>query len=88
MSLFSAGAYRLADQMRANRMKSLLRQRARQNVILELGFFIGHLGRTRVCVLATPDVEQPSDIVGIATISTDGEWKPNLRMELRAAGML
>jgi predicted nucleotide-binding protein len=65
-----------------------LRQRARQNVILELGFFIGKLGRARVCVLAPRTVECPSDINGIATISTANDWKKELLRELQAAAML
>jgi predicted nucleotide-binding protein len=39
--------------------------RARQNVILELGYFIGKLGRDRVCCLYKGSVELPSDIHGI-----------------------
>jgi predicted nucleotide-binding protein len=35
--------------------------RARQNVILELGYFIGRLGRKQVCALKRGDVEIPSD---------------------------
>ena len=42
------------------------RPRARQNVILELGYFIGKLGRDKVCALATSaDMEIPSDMAGI-----------------------
>jgi predicted nucleotide-binding protein len=41
------------------------RYRARQNVILELGYFVGKLGRKRVCCLYTGDLELPSDIHGI-----------------------
>ncbi len=37
------------------------RPRARQNVIFELGFFIGKLGRERVCALTKGDVEIPSE---------------------------
>ncbi|WP_287320725.1 nucleotide-binding protein [Mesorhizobium sp.] len=39
--------------------------RARQNVILEWGFFISQLGRDKVCALKRGDVELPSDTVGI-----------------------
>jgi hypothetical protein len=64
-----------------------LKPRARQNVILELGFFIGRLGRQHVCVLADPNVEAPSDLIGIVTVSTADNWKTALEKELRAAGM-
>lgn len=39
--------------------------RARQNVILELGCFIGQLGRERVCALVKKGVEWPSDYDGV-----------------------
>ena len=38
--------------------------RARQNVVLELGYFWGKLGRGRVCVLHKGGVELPSDMQG------------------------
>ncbi|MCH7772051.1 MAG: nucleotide-binding protein, partial [Bacteroidetes bacterium] len=38
--------------------------RARQNVILEMGFFLGKLGRARVCALYEEGVEIPSDYQG------------------------
>ncbi len=63
-------------------------QRARQNVILELGYFLNHLGRKRVCVLHSEGVEIPSDYKGVAYINldkTDG-WQPKLTKELEAAG--
>ena len=44
---------------------SAFKNRARQNVILEFGFFIGKLGRERVCCLLKGDVEKPSDMDGI-----------------------
>jgi len=42
---------------------------ARQNVILEFGYFIGSLGRDRVCCLHKGDVQRPSDMQGIVYIS-------------------
>jgi len=44
----------------------MLRTRARQNVVFELGLFIGALGRKNVCCLLKQDTEErPSDIDGI-----------------------
>jgi hypothetical protein len=40
---------------------STLNPRARQNVVLELGYFVGLLGRKRVCALYRGGVELPSD---------------------------
>lgn len=61
--------------------------RARQNVIFELGFFFGRLGRDRVAVLLAPGVEQPSDIAGLVYIPVDagGSWKYALARELAAS---
>lgn len=42
--------------------------RARQNVLFELGFFYGKLGRANVCCLLKQSVEKPTDIDGIAYI--------------------
>lgn len=39
--------------------------RARQNVIFEFGYFVGKLGRSRVCCLYTGDVTLPSDVNGM-----------------------
>ncbi|PYG33074.1 TIR domain-containing protein [Pelagimonas varians] len=67
---------------------SELRPRARQNVVLELGFFVGKLGRNKVCVLLEEGVEPPSDIHGIVYTPLDksGHWKLSLGKELKAAG--
>ena len=68
--------------------KPELHPRARQNVILELGFFIGRLGRERVCVLKKDVVEAPSDYEGVAYTDLDdgGGWKIELVRELKSAG--
>jgi predicted nucleotide-binding protein len=62
--------------------------RARQNVLLELGYFIGLLGRERVCALKRGDLEFPSDFVGTAWVAMDSGtgWKLELARELKAAG--
>lgn len=39
--------------------------RARPNVIFEFGYFVGKLGRARVCCLYTGDVALPSDVQGM-----------------------
>lgn len=39
-------------------------KRARPNVIFEFGYFIGKLGRNRVCCLYTGGVTLPSDLSG------------------------
>lgn len=58
--------------------------RARQNVIFEMGYFYGQLGRRNVAVLIHPSVEKPSDTDGIAYITLDdtGSWKNELFREL------
>ncbi len=62
--------------------------RARQNVVLELGYFVGKAGRNRVCALMRGGVEVPSDIVGVVFEQYDGggAWKLTLARELKAAG--
>jgi|GEM_PF-233058 len=65
-----------------------LKPRARQNVLLELGYFIGRLGRGKVCALLRGEVELPSDYVGVVWEKMDdgGGWKVILARELKAAG--
>lgn len=62
--------------------------RVRQNVLLELGYFIGKLGRDKVCALKRGEVDIPSDFAGVIWESMDasGGWKLALGRELQAAG--
>jgi predicted nucleotide-binding protein len=62
--------------------------RARQNVLLELGYFIGRLGRNRVCALKKGNLEIPSDFGGVVYEALDAGngWKLALGRELKAAG--
>jgi len=64
-----------------------LQPRARQNVLLELGYFIGKLTRKRVCTLKVGEVEIPSDWRGVIDepFDSNGGWKTTLARELQAA---
>ena len=76
------------------RLRSLpndnLRPRARQNVIFELGFFIGRLGRERSFTLyrEEKDFEFPSDYAGVLYVPFDAQshWQVNLVRELKLNG--
>lgn len=62
--------------------------RARQNVVLELGYFMGKLGRSHVAALCTEAVERPSDIDGLVYIDPDREdWQFRLAKEIKDAGL-
>ncbi|WP_199350886.1 TIR domain-containing protein [Haliangium ochraceum] len=63
--------------------------RARQNVIFELGFFVGKLGRGRVALLRKGDVEMLSDYHGVVYREHDDHdgWKSWLAGEMKSAGL-
>ena len=62
--------------------------RARQNVILELGWFMARLKRDRVVLLYEPGVELPSDYTAVIYISlAAGDWQRSLARDLQDAGM-
>jgi predicted nucleotide-binding protein len=65
-----------------------LRPRARQNVIGEMFWFAGKLGRDRVCPLKKGNIELPSDFAGLVYTEMDdrGAWKAELLKELANAG--
>lgn len=62
--------------------------RARQNVILELGFFLGKLDRENVVTLHKGDTEIPSDFSGVLfkPYVSGGDWPYRLTRELRESG--
>jgi len=77
-----------ADDVGASKSSATdLRPRARQNVILELGYFVGKIGRERVCALHRSEVEVPSDFAGVVYVSMAGAWQFQLAKEIRAAGI-
>jgi predicted nucleotide-binding protein len=66
-----------------------LQTRARQNVVLEFGYFIGLLTRDRVCCLLKGNVEKPSDMDGIVYLSFRNsveEIRLKIMKELNKAG--
>jgi len=67
----------------------VFKPRARQNVVLEFGYFIGLLSRDRVCCLYKGDVELPSDMHGIVYMpfkESVNEVKDKIMKELKEAG--
>lgn len=65
------------------------RPRARQNVILELGYFAGKLGRESVVALHRGGIEFASDYDGVLYTPYDGDsgtWRGELVAELRESG--
>lgn len=59
--------------------------RARQNVVLETGYFMGKLGRDHVVLLADKGIEMPSDLSGIVYTDTKN-WEVALLKELKEMG--
>ena len=65
-----------------------LQPRARQNVIGEMFWFAGRLGRERVCALKKNTIEVPTDFAGVGYVDMDasGTWKKDVLRELEHAG--
>ncbi len=64
---------------------------ARPNVIFELGWFYGRLGRGRVCILLGRDTKIHSDLDGISRINfleSVEEKTSEIETELKAAGLI
>ena len=59
------------DRKKTPQGEEALRPRARQNVIFELGFFFGFLGRGRVCAIYEKGVELSSDLHGVLYVEHD-----------------
>jgi predicted nucleotide-binding protein len=66
-----------------------LKSRARQNTLLELGYFVGKLGREYVLAICKGNLEIPSDWHGVIYIPFDlaGGWKLEVVKELENMGM-
>ncbi|MEZ8533753.1 TIR domain-containing protein [Vibrio cyclitrophicus] len=64
-----------------------LKDRARQNVVFEHGYFIARLGRKKVSAIVKPEVEIQNDIQGVVYIPTDTNWENQLLKEFHKAGL-
>lgn len=67
---------------------AIYRPRSRQNVVFEMGYFIGKLDRAHVFELMSEGVEGPGDLAGVLYTVVDGEgmWKVKLAKRLKAVG--
>jgi len=72
------------DEGKAKKEKDY-KPRTRQNVIFEMGYFYGKLGRNRVFLLKENGVEDPSDLSGIIYTTYDEKdaWRYDLVKQLR-----
>lgn len=75
------------DKGRKNYARTM-QDRARQNVVFEMGYFMARLGRERVLLLLQDGVERPSDLQGVVytSLDKDGVWKYKLVKELKEQG--
>ena len=77
------------DQDSAEDSRRKKEKRARPNVIFEFGYFVGRLGRNRVCCLHKGDVSLPSDLSGLLYKKIDKSVESeglSILKELKAAG--
>jgi len=77
------------DQEGLNDPERSKEKRARPNVIFEFGYFVGKLGRNRVCCLHTGDVVIPSDLNRFVYKKIDNNIESialSLIKELKTAG--
>ena len=63
----------------------ILKNRARQNVVFEAGYFIAKLGRTNVVIIANKDIDMPSDLSGVV-YSNHATWELEVLRELKGMG--
>ena len=79
--------YTPCDKGGSSKDSENLKNRARQNVVFEHGYFIGKLGRSKVAAIVKGEIETPSDISGVVYLSYSGNWKLDLAREMKVAGL-
>ncbi|WP_459384106.1 TIR domain-containing protein [Arthrobacter humicola] len=78
-----------ADDLGRAKKEPEEKPRGRQNVVFELGFFMGALGRRNVAVLMDEGVEEPGDVKGLVYTALDpaGAWKATIAREIESSGI-
>lgn len=84
---FAIVLYTPCDEGKSKRSDKL-RDRARQNVVFEHGYFIAKLGRSNVVALHKgDDIELPNDISGVVYVKYENtNWKREIADEMDASG--
>ena len=73
------------DDVGKEKSEVVEKQRARQNVVYEAGYFMGKLGRERVIMLVDNGIELPSDLQGVVYTESES-WKTEVLQELQSIG--
>ena len=73
------------DDIGKEKSEAVEKQRARQNVVYEAGYFMGKLGRERVIMLVDEGIELPSDLQGVVYTVSES-WKTEVLQELQSIG--
>ena len=74
-----------ADDIGRSASETSGKDRARQNVVFETGYFIGKLSRKNIIRIAGSTVEMPSDLSGVV-YTNQSDWKTEVLKELKAIG--
>lgn len=85
---FAIVLYTECDEGKAKK-ETGFRNRARQNVVFEHGYFVSKIGRDHVVALVKGDVELPGDYSGVVYEPMDdaGAWQFKIAKEMRASGL-
>jgi predicted nucleotide-binding protein len=78
-----------SDVVHSKTTRSKAQPHVRRNVVLDLCYFLGKLGHSRVYALLKGRVEVPTDIGDVlySTMDDAGRWHITLTKALRAAGL-
>lgn len=83
-----AASYRDLNGVKDEELRQHLEKRSRQNVVFEMGYLAGKLGRANVFFLLQDGVAKPGDLDGIVYTAYDiaRAWRFELVKELKNAG--
>lgn len=83
-----AASVRDLNKVKDEELRQQMEKRARQNVVFEMGYFAGKLGRANVFFLLQDGVSKPGDLDGIVYTAYDAAhaWRFELVKELKNAG--